>query len=360
MKRRFSVAALGVAGGVGAFCVSFASRAAEPASPTANIRAAAAPGKGTPKIQFETNFFDFGRVVGAEPMSGVFKFKNIGDGILKVDPPQPSCDCTDSKVKPDKLAPGESGEIMYTIKLDHPLNGQRNIRVHSNDPDTPNVQLTMQMDYKPLYEVSSATLLMTLPAGKDEAQRSFTVTRVDGKPPAIDRLAASQEWISAATDPAFQGEENTARIKVTVRRPPGPPAPINATLQLWSKTQPSGPVRTVNVAGEILGELAADPPRFYWVIPDLGKSKSDYPEGSLTRKVELRSVLGNPVEIKSATSNIKGMSVQVVAREPGKRFELVLKFEELPQEFSNGKVTIETSLASLPKLEVPVTVAVPQ
>jgi len=31
----------------------------------------------------------------------------------------------------------------------------------------------------------------------------------------------------------------------------------------------------------------------------------------------------------------------------------------LPTEFSNGKVTIETSLASLPKIEVPMTVAVP-
>jgi hypothetical protein len=44
---------------------------------------------------------------------------------------------------------------------------------------------------------------------------------------------------------------------------------------------------------------------------------------------------------------------------PGKAFNLILKFEQLPTEFSNGKVTIETSLASLPTIEVPMTVAVP-
>ena len=114
------------------------------------------------------------------------------------------------------------------------------------------------------------------------------------------------------------------------------------------------------VTGEIQGELRADPPSFYWVIPDFGKDKTAYPAESLTRKIALKSVLGNPVEIKKAASNIKGLSVQVVPRETGRTFDLVLRFDELPQTFTNGTVTVETSLASMPKLEVPITVAVPQ
>jgi hypothetical protein len=50
--------------------------------------------------------------------------------------------------------------------------------------------------------------------------------------------------------------------------------------------------------------------------------------------------------------------MNVVPKVPGKVFDLILRFDELPAEFSNGKVTIETSLASLPKIEVPMTVAV--
>src|SRR5437016_1906027 len=46
-----------------------------------------APVKGTPRIQFETNLFDFGKITGVETMSGTFKFKNVGNSILKIDPP---------------------------------------------------------------------------------------------------------------------------------------------------------------------------------------------------------------------------------------------------------------------------------
>jgi hypothetical protein len=184
------------------------------------------------------------------------------------------------------------------------------------------------------------------------------VSRKDGKPLGADRVSASQEWITAAFDPASGPLESSARINVTVHRPSGPPTPINATIQLWSSQVPQ-PVQSLPVTGEVLGELAANPRSLYWVIPDFGKDKSAYPDEALTRKIELRSVLGHEVELKRITSTIKGLSTKVVPKVPGKAFELILKFDELPKEFGNGKVIIETSLTSLPKIEVPMTVAVP-
>src|SRR4051812_34000408 len=79
---------------------------------------AAESGKGVPHIQFETNFHDFGPITAMESVSDSFKFKNTGDGILKLDPPMASCDCTEPRVVPDTVQPGESGEVKYTIKLE--------------------------------------------------------------------------------------------------------------------------------------------------------------------------------------------------------------------------------------------------
>src|SRR5437899_2031745 len=82
----------------------FSASSAEPAPVTA--------GKGTPKIVFDAIFADLGTNpanASQETMAGVFKFRNEGDGVLKVDPPQPSCGCTDAKAVPDTLAPGEQG-----------------------------------------------------------------------------------------------------------------------------------------------------------------------------------------------------------------------------------------------------------
>ncbi len=317
-----------------------------------------APVKGAPRIQFETNLFDFGKVTGVETMSGTFKFKNVGDGVLKLDPPQASCECTEPKVSPDMVAPGESGEVTFTIKLDRPLNGQRMIMLHSNDPKNPDTHLTIQLDYTPLYEFSPKTMTIILPAGKDEVQSQVMVSRKDGKPLGVDRVTASQEWITPALDPSSKPEDSSARINVIVHRPSGPPAPINAVIQIWSG-QNRVPLQSLPITGDVLGELAASPRSLYWVIPDFGKNRSAYPEESLTRKIELKSVLGREVELKKITSTVKGLSTKVVPKVPGKAFDLILRFDELPTEFANGKVVIETSLASLPKIEVPMTVAVP-
>ena len=54
------------------------------------------------------------------------------------------------------------------------------------------------------------------------------------------------------------------------------------------------------------------------------------------------------------------MSTQVVSKDSGKAYDLILKFDKLPHQFTTGNVTVETSSPSLPKLEVPVTVAVSQ
>ena len=220
-------------------------------------------------------------------------------------------------------------------------------------------KLTIKMDYTPLYEVSPKTLRMTLPVEKNEAQEHFTVVRTDGKPLRIDRFTSSQPWISAAFDPCPKAGDNFAQVSVTVRRPAVPPPMISASIDLWDTNQATHSVQNVLVAGEIHGEVAATPSQIYWVIPDFGKDKSKYPEASLMRTIELKSVLGREIQIKNPSSDIKGLKVSIVTKEPGKTFDLVVKYDELPKAFSKGQITVETSLASVPRLEVPITVSAP-
>jgi hypothetical protein len=51
----------------------------------------AAQTQGTPNLQFEQTNYDFGKTSQVATVTGVFKFKNTGDGILKLEPPKPSC-----------------------------------------------------------------------------------------------------------------------------------------------------------------------------------------------------------------------------------------------------------------------------
>ena len=115
MKISISSCLPAVAGLVASFSVAFN---AKPAEPNAGLDTSS---KGTPKILFETNFFDFGKIMAAETLSGMFKFKNTGDGVLKLEPPQASCDCTQPTLNADTLKPGENGELLFTIKLERAL-----------------------------------------------------------------------------------------------------------------------------------------------------------------------------------------------------------------------------------------------
>ncbi len=326
---------------------------------------------GAPVIEFEAVKFDFGKITSAKPMSGVFKFKNTGDAVLNITEVMPSCDCTVAKANPTNVAPGASGEIVYTIKMDHEIKGQRHVDVHSNDPQKEDVQLNVDFDYTPLYQALPVALQISLPAGKDAGLGTFIVSRADGKALAFDKMTASEPWISVENDPTFEPPAGTgfdvslepvkssARYIVKVHRPSLPPGLINATVDMWNSNLTKLAVCTVKVAGEIEGEFTAKPARFYWPLADHGKDIKDFPPETLIRHVELKSMLGKPVEIKRVSTDIKGLSVKAVPKEAGVTFDLQLKLEELPATTVQGKITVETSLASVPIIEVPVTIAPP-
>src|SRR5882724_5930019 len=78
---------------------------------------ATVPAEGTPKIQFDRTSYDFGVTSLVESVTGTFTFQNAGDGVLELQKPKPSCGCTVTSVKPEKLQPGEKGELVFTIRL---------------------------------------------------------------------------------------------------------------------------------------------------------------------------------------------------------------------------------------------------
>jgi len=76
------------------------------------------------------------------------------------------------------------------------------------------------------------------------------------------------------------------------------------------------------------------------------------------RRVTIRSADGKPIELKNPQSTLKGIKVELVAKEADKVFELVARLDEVPPSTVSGNVSFETSVAGRPKIEVPVIVNV--
>ena len=321
----------------------------------------AAQAEGTPKIQFDQTVYDFGKTSQVETVSGVFKFKNIGDGILKLEPPKPSCGCTVAELKPDTLQPGETGELPFTLHLGQ-VKAQldKRITVKSNDPQTPEVSLTIKVDYTPLYDINPITLAPQLAFGVNDTDQFTTITRTDGKPLRIVRLDASKPWITAKVEPEAKADDATARIRITIQRD-GPPRRFNEFVQVYAAEQTNTPVFGIYLYGQIMGEVSLSPEALYWSVPNTTNTTNapaERPEALVLRRVTIRSAAGNAIELKNPQSSIKGIKVELVPKEAGKVYELVARLDEVPATTVSGIVSFETSVAAQPRIEVPVIVNV--
>lgn len=314
--------------------------------------------QGTPKIQFDQTVFDFGKTSQVTTVSGVFKFKNAGDAVLKVGPPKPSCGCTVAEVKPDTLPPGAAGVLPFTLNLGfYRGHLEKHIAVHSNDPLTPEISLTIKVDYTPLYELAPMTLAPILEFGVNETNQTTLLTRTDGQPLRISRLETSQPWITATVLPADGTGETNARIRVAIKRE-GLPRRFNEYVHIHAADQTNGPVASVFLYGEVAGEVSLNPEALYWSITGAAKTGTEPAPAPITQRVVIRSASGQPIELKNPQSTIKGINLQLVPTTPGQAYELIARLDDVPPSTVSGRVSFETSVAAQPRIELPVIINV--
>jgi hypothetical protein len=323
-----------------------------------SLCSAAALADGVPSIQFDRTLYDFGQISQVTNVAGVFKFKNVGEGILKLQPPKPSCGCTVAELKPDTLAPGASGELAFTLNLGFSrAKMEKHITVRSNDPKTPESSLAIKVDYTPLYEMAPLTLSPSVAFGSNETEQFSTLTRTDGKPLRIASLVTSKDWITATVEPSAQVDAASTRIRVTVKRD-GLPRRFNEYVHVYAGEQSNTPVSSIYLYGEIMGEVALNPEALYWSITSAAKTPALGAEAQITRRVTIRSASGQTIALKNPQSTIKGIKLELVPKEPGKVYELIARLDDVPAATIAGNVSFETSVASQSKIVLPVIVNV--
>ncbi len=312
---------------------------------------------GAPKIQFDQLLYDFGKTSGVATVSGVFRFANVGDDVLKLEPPQTSCGCTVAELKSNALPPGATGELPFTLHLGfYRALLEKHITVRSNDPQTPEVMLTVKVDYTPLYELNPMILSPNLAFGTNDTEQFTTLTRTDGKPLGGLRLNPSKPWITAQGEAGTDGRATT-RIRVAVRRD-GPPRRFNECVHVYAAEQTNTPVTSIYVCGRMVGEVSLSPEALYWSIAAGAKTPQAGPEAMITQRVTLRSESGQPFEIKNPQSTLKGINLEVVAKDSAKVYEVVARLDEVPTSTVSGNVSLETSVPGQPTIHVPVIVNV--
>ena len=112
-----------------------------------------------PKAQVLETTYDFGEVFEDRELKHTFDIKNIGDALLEIKDIDSDCACTAAD-SDRRIPPGGQGRITLTIAPYSVLRQfTKKTKVFFNDPDHPQVLLTLQGYGKPFIEIQPSHII---------------------------------------------------------------------------------------------------------------------------------------------------------------------------------------------------------
>ena len=112
-----------------------------------------------PKAQVPETTYDFGEVFEDRKLSHTFDIRNIGDALLEIKDIDSDCACTAAD-SDRRIPPGGQGRITLTIAPYSVLRQfTKKTKVFFNDPEHPQVVLTMKGVAKPFIEIQPSHII---------------------------------------------------------------------------------------------------------------------------------------------------------------------------------------------------------
>lgn len=317
------------------------------------------PPAGTPKIQFDKTVYDFGTTQQVASVTGTFTFSNTGSATLQIQKPSPTCGCTVAAVKPDKLEPGEKGELVFTVNVAN-LRGhaEKHIIVPSNDPQSPSVNLGIKIDVMPMFDVQPQQVSLG-----DIRQGTITnvdvhVKRTDGQKLVINHAESSANLVRTRIEPIEGSDGKEAHVWVEIEAE-GVPRHLNDMVRIFMDNAPQQPPLSVPVFGRLIGDVQLTPEQLYWGVPDPAHFKGEKTEQLTTRRVMVSATKPDQaLQLSDVSSSLKDLSVQIVPVETGKTYMVVAKLDQFPQTSEQGTISFNTNIASQKQVVVPVVINV--
>jgi hypothetical protein len=328
-----------------------------------NKTEAAPKPSGTPKIVFDKTVYDFGTTSMVTSVTGTFTFHNAGDAVLEVKKPTTSCGCTVAGVKPETLKPDEKGELVFTLSIANGFRGtiQKSITVPSNDPQSPNVGLSIKVDVVLVFDVSPQQVLLGNLRPGTTTNVAVHVKRNDGKKLQFTKIDSTSDFIRPQLVPVASTNGSEAEIRIeAATETTGMSRSFNSQVRAYTD-DPNVPAVTIPVYGQVLADLSVMPAAVVWPIADPDRWPGARPELMNTRVIRVISNNSDtPLEIKNLTTSLPNLTVTLMTLQTGKVYQVVARLPEVPKDSERGTISFDTNIPSQPTVVVPVTIAVPK
>jgi hypothetical protein len=307
---------------------------------------------GKPKAVIAEPIHEAGNVPKGDKITHDFVVKNDGDADLQITNVQPACGCT--VVSFDKvIKPGQTGKV-HAVLDSTTFNGPiaKGISVFTNDPDHPQIELTVRANVAPYITVKPGYARYITVQGESQEGKitqtlyspdgsSFNVTGVDSPYPFIK--VAFHEATPEERLPEGKGKQwkvdmtlsNSARVGAL------------ADFVVIHTDHPKQKVVQIPISGFVRPVLAVTPP-----VADFGQITLKEP---LKKALFIRNFATEPIKVTSIDAKLpKGIDAKLEAVQDGREYQVrVVLNPELGKGPFNGTVTIHTDSPKVPVVEVP-------
>ena len=326
--------------------------AAPPAKkPAATIPAKADEKVGTPKISVDPMMKDAGTVAKGDRVEAVFNVKNSGTQDLIISDARPSCGCTVASFD-RTIKPGQTGKITAAVDTKNfsgPIT--KTVSVVSNDPENPQLALTIKAIVKPYVEVAPQEFVRFSAIKGDTASQDLILfsSEADFHPTVAE---SSQPYVQAQIAPATDKEKIEGKT--------------GSQYKLHVMLQPSAPVGVLNAPVHVKTGVAKQPDleiRVSGIVRDrISVTPASIVFGNFTpgKDVISRNVIftnnkpAQAVRVQKVESTIAGMSAELVPMTEGINYTIVLKPKtDLKKGEFSGTLKIYTSDKERPEIDVP-------
>jgi len=306
--------------------------------------AAAEPGTGKPSIHFETTVHDFGTINQHAQNEVVFKFQNDGDAVLTIERTQTTCGCTVAMPSENNLDPGMSGEVKVTFNsqdFSGPIHKQ--IVVHSNDPEHPEVPLDIKANV--LADLVCTPLSLDLgEIGRDgaRAERAVKVFSPSGRK---FKILSAKSSLGFLTTEIVPPAEDGGQYQVKIRVNGAPAGGFTGSVLIQTDIEKLKPV-PITVSGNVHMRTELIPPRLFFAVVCVGETP--------TRELIVRANQWEGLKIEKVDAP-ETLSVATEELKPGKEWRLAVTFKgPAPEGLYKDKITIHLNDEEMKQAEVPV------
>lgn len=321
--------------------------------------AAAAPASG-PAIRFNTENYDFGKILAGDPVKFTFVATNTGNDTLEISGAKGSCSCTvvgegdaQNAWTPQKVAPGQTCRIPVEIATGN-FGGQaigKFVTVTSNDKARPVVNLQIRGNVWLPIEVAPPMASFTfIPGATNENSQALKIFNRMESPLALSDPQSTTNAFSAVLKTNITGQE----FELTVTAAPASGLTptfgmtiIQGSILLTSSAPGMTPLK-IGVFETLYPEVTVYP------------TNLQMPAGPLPRAATNHiTIRGNSADLtlSGPAANVPGVDVSVNVIQPNRQYYLSAVFPK-GFDFQPGRdivLTVKTDNPRFPVLSVPVT-----